>query len=166
MKNNNSIYIPEETGNKIFFDFEEDFIENNIKCIPMIVRFKLDACGIKLKLSEWTRMTIVERDLLIDTACATKLEIKKYYLLVQEIVSKSTGHEAKILFIDNKPAWADIKKVSEEVEEKAKEFGWQIKVEQWKHLSDLQRFALLKLCRPGHENKNFPVAMKEFELVS
>ncbi|MEO6845272.1 MAG: nitrate reductase associated protein [Ginsengibacter sp.] len=166
MKNIDLIYIPEKKSDKIFFDFEEDFIEKNIKCVPMIVRFKLDACDIKLKLSEWTRMTIVERDLLIDTTCATKLESKKYHSMVQEIVSKSTGHEAKILFIDNKPAWADIKKVSDKVNEKAKEFGWQINVLEWKHLSNLQRFALLKLCRPGHENKNFPIAMKEFELVS
>jgi hypothetical protein len=87
-------------------------------------------------------------------------------LLVQEIVSKRTGHEAKLLFIDKNPAWADIKNVSDEVNEKAKEFGWQIGLEQWKQLSSLQRFALLKLCRPGHENKNFPIAMKEFKLVS
>jgi len=166
MKNNDTIFISEKKVNKIFFDFEEDFIEKNIKCIPMIVRFKLDACGIKLKLSEWTRMNIVERDLLINTSCSTKLEIKKYHLLVQEIVSKRTGHEAKLLFIDKNPAWADIKNVSDEVNEKAKEFGWQIGLEQWKHLSSLQRFALLKLCRPGHENKNFSIAMKEFKLVS
>ena len=166
MKNIDSIYIPGKENDKIFFDFEEDFIEKNIKCIPMIVRFKLDACGIKLKLSDWTRMTIVERDLLIDTSCVTKSEIEKYHLLVREIVLKNTGHEAKLLSTDNKPAWADIENVSNEVNEKAREFGWQIKLEKWKHLSNLQRFALLKLCRPGHENKNFPIAMKEFKLIS
>ena len=164
MKSVDSIYISEK-GDKIFFDFEENFIEKNIKCVPMIVRFKLDACGIKLKLSEWTRMTNVERDLLIDTACVTQPEIKKYHSLVQEIVLKNTGHEAKLLFIENKPEWANIKKVSEEVNEKAKEFGWQISVKEWKRLNSLQRFALLKLSRPGHENKNFPIAMKEFKLV-
>lgn len=166
MKSVDSIYISQKKDDTIFFDFEEDFIEKNIKCIPMIVRFKLDACGIKLKLSEWTRMTNVERDLLIDTSCVTKLEIKKYHSLVREIVLKNTGHEAKLLLIDNKPEWANIKKVSEEVNEKAKEFGWQISVKEWMRLSSLQRFALLKLSRPGHENKNFPIAMKEFKLVS
>ena len=38
-----------------YFDFEEDFVEKNIRCIPMIVRFKMDEAGIKLKLSEWSR---------------------------------------------------------------------------------------------------------------
>ena len=45
----------------VYFNFEEDFVENNVRCIPMIVRFKLDACGIKLKLSEWSKMVIEER---------------------------------------------------------------------------------------------------------
>ncbi|NVN38861.1 nitrate reductase associated protein, partial [Komagataeibacter swingsii] len=30
------------------------------------------------------------------------------------------------------------------------------------HLSVLQRFALLKLTRPGHENQNFEPALREF----
>ena len=37
-----------------YFNFEEDFVEKNIRCIPMIVRFKMDKAGIKLKLAEWS----------------------------------------------------------------------------------------------------------------
>jgi len=44
------------------------------------------------------------------------------------------------------------------------EIGSVLHPEQWRELSILQRFALIKLCRPGHENKNFPIAMKEFGL--
>ena len=48
------------TGENIFlgkegFVFEEDFVEENVRCIPMTVRFKMDAAGIKLKLAESTR---------------------------------------------------------------------------------------------------------------
>ena len=38
-----------------YFLFEEDFIEKNVRCIPMIVRYKLDTVGIKLQLSQWSR---------------------------------------------------------------------------------------------------------------
>jgi len=31
-----------------YFKFEEDFIEEDVRCIPMIVRFKMDLAGIKL----------------------------------------------------------------------------------------------------------------------
>ncbi len=33
-----------------YFHFEEEFMENNMRCIPMIIRFKMDMAGIKLKL--------------------------------------------------------------------------------------------------------------------
>jgi hypothetical protein len=46
-----------------------------------------------------------------------------------------------------------------------KESQMSISLAQWKDLNVLQRFALLKLTRPGHENKNFPKAMKEFGLT-
>jgi hypothetical protein len=49
-----------------FFEFESDFAQDSIKCIPMIVRFKLDACGIKLRLSEWSRMSAEERQTLVN----------------------------------------------------------------------------------------------------
>jgi hypothetical protein len=37
--------------------------------------------------------------------------------------------------------------------------------EQWAALSDVQRFALLKLTREGHENKKLPLALQEFGLM-
>ena len=45
------------------------------------------------------------------------------------------------------------------------EFGLIISKQQWKTLTQLQRFALLKLSRPGHESKNFIRAVKEFGLI-
>jgi len=48
---------------------------------------------------------------------------------------------------------------------KLKEFDWIISLRQWRELSNLQRFVLMKLCKPGHENKNFPKAIKEFGLA-
>ncbi|MEM6714613.1 MAG: nitrate reductase associated protein, partial [Cyanobacteria bacterium P01_C01_bin.147] len=37
---------------------------------------------------------------------------------------------------------------------------------QWADLSPLARFALCKLSRPGHENRNFLSALYEFNLKS
>lgn len=36
---------------------------------------------------------------------------------------------------------------------------------QWRDLSDLQRFTLIKLTRAGHDNDNFYPALVEFGLV-
>ena len=148
-----------------YFNFEEDFVERNIRCIPMIVRFKMDAACIKLKLSEWNKFSAEERIELAKKPWSNEEEGKQYNNFLTGLISKYTGKEATGLAIDQYPAWADTDKLPGMLLEKLKEYKWNISSGQWKELSDLQRFALLKLCRPGHENKNFHKAMKEFGLM-
>ena len=147
-----------------YFDFEEDFIEENVRCIPMIVRFKMDAAGIKLKLAEWSKFSRDERIQLAVMPAATTAEAASYNRYLSALVEKYTGTKATALTIDTNPAWANLHEVSEMLAEKAKEFDLVITPEKWQSLTNLQRFTLLKLCRPGHENKNFPKAIKEFGL--
>ena len=147
-----------------YFDFEEDFIEENVRCIPMIVRFKMDVAGIKLKLSEWSKFKRNERIELAIKPCNTKEEAKLYNNYLSALIEKYTNTTATIMEINQHPAWADLESIPELLQEKAKEFNWQITKERWSSLTNLQRFALAKLYRPGHENKNFPKAMKEFGL--
>lgn len=149
-----------------YFLFEEDFIEENVRCIPMIVRFKMDLAGIKLKLAEWSQFSIEERKELALRNCSNKYEIAVYNEYLSLLINKYTRQNATQLPVEENPAWADVSGVPLMIIEKAAEFNWKVSIEQWKGLTDLQRFALLKLCRPGHENKNFPIAMKEFGIVS
>jgi len=148
-----------------YFKFEEDFIEESVRCIPMIVRFKLDACGIKLKLMEWSKMTVTERNNLAEYSCQTKNEVEVYGRYVQQIVRIRVGQEVTDLEIDKNPLWATQTEVPWLFLEKLKESGLSVSLSQWQGLSALQRFALLKLCAPGHENKNFPRALEEFNLT-
>ncbi|MFB2834542.1 nitrate reductase associated protein [Floridanema evergladense] len=147
-----------------FFQFEADFV-NTLRCIPMVVRYKLDTCGIKLKLSHWNHFNLAEREALVDLPCTTASEIKTYQEFLQQLVTKQTGAPASELPIEENPAWMDNKNIPSEVLEKAKEVGVDIAIEQWESLSPVQRFALIKLSRPSHENHNFLPAMKEFKLI-
>lgn len=158
-------FLPVKEGQSYFFQFENDFIENNVRCIPMIVRFKLDACGIKLKLAEWSKFSPAERNILVGLPCVTDEETANYYFVMHSLIFKRTGNNATELNIDFNPPWSNILQINSELKEKAFEFGCEINLIQWSKLNNLQRFALLKLCRSGHENKNFPVAMKEFGLM-
>ena len=148
-----------------YFKFEEDFVEENIRCIPMAVRIKLDACGIKLQLTEWSKFKPGERTQLATQSCGSNDEIASYRKYLEELVLKRTGSTVINLPVDEHPAWAALNSIDAKLQEKAKESGWWISPEQWKCLTNLQRFALLKLCRQGHESSNFPKAMKEFGLV-
>jgi hypothetical protein len=149
-----------------YFLFEEDFIEENVRCIPMIVRFKMDAAGIKLKLGEWARFKSEERIELAIKKCSTEEEVVIYKDYLADLVMTRAKHPATIMEVDTNPEWANLNVVPLSLQEKANEFGWLITVAQWESLTNLQRFALLKLKRPGHENKNFPIAMKEFGLAT
>ncbi len=172
MKETNSIYPhsypafakPLKTE-VVFFDFEEDFVEDNIRCIPMIVRFKLDACGIKLKLFEWSKLKIDERNALAEMPCSAKRDITQYRIYLQQLIIKRTGNAPTDLAAETNPAWANVDGLSTMLTEKLQEFNWYISLVQWRALSNLQRFVLVKLCRPGHENENFPRAFKEFGLA-
>ena len=148
-----------------YFQFEEDFIEENVRCIPMIVRFKMDAAGIKLKLAEWSKFDTTERVELALLPVTTGTETKLYHQFLIELIAKYTGNQATVLNVDPQPEWQNLEQIPAILKEKSAELQLDISVEQWKKLTNIQRFALLKLCRPGHENKNFPKAIAEFGLL-
>jgi hypothetical protein len=147
-----------------FFEFEADFV-NSLRCIPMQVRYKLDTCGIKLKLSDWSKMTQTEREVLVELPCYSETEIQSYQEYLQQLVLERTGTLPAKLPIDPYPAWMDSSTVPASLQEKAQEIGVTFTLQQWAALTSLQRFALIKLSRPGHENKNFPLAIAEFHLL-
>ena len=154
-----------QLGNIEYFDFEEDFMEDGVRCIPMIVRFKLDKAGIKLKLGEWVKFSSEEKIRLALLDCNEEEEIKNYHELAASLVQYYTHKEATELSVDKNPAWNNKTMVPAELLQKAMEAENTISKEQWQSLTMLQRFALLKLCRSSHENKNFPIALKEFGLI-
>jgi len=149
----------------VCFNFEEDFVENNVRCIPMAVRFKLDECGIKLKLCEWNKMIIEERKKLCEFVCVTKEDLYKYRHYLKEVIFNRTGNVATELPVEENPAWTHRNELPLLLVEKLAEFNWYVSLPQWQSLTNLQRFVLMKLSKPGHENKNFPKAVKEFGLV-
>ncbi|WP_035798980.1 nitrate reductase associated protein [Crocosphaera chwakensis] len=146
-----------------FFQFEQEFVES-LHCIPMIVRLKLDTCGVKLKLNHWNQFTSPEKQVLVSMACETPEERKLYRDFLQTLVTQKTGTPAKTLPIDDNPPWLDRNQIPVEIQEKIAEFDKKITLEQWDKLTALQRFALIKLSRPSHENSNFYPALQEFNL--
>ncbi|WP_150107061.1 nitrate reductase associated protein [Halothece sp. PCC 7418] len=148
----------------MFFQFEADFV-NNLRCIPMQVRYKLDTCGVKLKLHHWHQFSQAEREELVNQPCETPDQIQIYKQNLQNLVLQHTDEPAKELELDPHPPWLNPEVVPQQLEEKASDFKVTITLEQWQQLSPLQRFALIKLSRPSHENKNFYPALKEFGII-
>jgi hypothetical protein len=145
----------------VYFTFESDFVDT-LRCIPMIVRYKLDTCDKKLQLAEWSRLSKAEKELLAEMACESSAEINHYRSVLNDLVWNRSKKRIKDLGgVD--PTWDDLSRVPDEVQQKARE--WEcapLTTAQWVSLDLLQRFALVKLSRSGHEGENFPRALKEF----
>jgi hypothetical protein len=147
-----------------FFEFETDYVDS-LRCIPMIVRLKLDTCGVKLKLNHWNSFSQEEKEELVNQTCETNSEILAYKNNLQELVIKKHQTPAGEIAIDPHPPWLDDNTIPEVIETKAAEFKVTISTQQWQKLTPLQRFALLKLSRPSHENSNFYPALQEFKII-
>jgi hypothetical protein len=142
------------------FAFEADFAAS-LRCIPMVVRYRLDRCGVKLKLQHWLALAPGDRQTLVD--CAD--DSPQAYRDRLHVLVAGTGLPlpADLPVPERFPWEADT--LPEEVAIKAQELGVAIQKECWGALTPLPRFALWKLCRPSHENANFVPALREFGLL-
>lgn len=154
----------EKTMEPTFFQFEQDFIQS-MRCIPMVVRYNLDTCGIKLKLEQWLKFSESDRQVLATMPCETTADITAYRQWLTNKIWQATQTPAKDLPIDEHPPWLESHQIPDILTEKVQEEGVSLLLEQWQQLSPLQRFALIKLSRPSHENKNFLPALREFQLL-
>ncbi len=150
----------------MFFEFETEFVDS-LRCIPMVVRYRLDSCGVKLKLNHWHQFSMTQRQDLIDCPFDSPEDVSAYAEKIQAWVTANAGTPAKTLEISENPAWLNASEVPAQVisEFQTKtgcdSFPWLA----WGKLTPLQRFALIKLSQPGHENRNFLSAVKEFGVV-
>jgi hypothetical protein len=152
-----------------FFQFEAEFVDS-LRCIPMQVRYKLDTCGIKLRLQHWHSFSPLQRQTLIDLSCDTADEIKIYRENLRSQVFQNLNTYPNDLPIDANPAWLQLESIPSCVLEQLQELELAIAPpqlqEKWQKLTALQRFALIKLSKSDHENNNFLPALREFGFVT
>jgi hypothetical protein len=145
-----------------YFQFEADFVATQ-RCIPMCVRYKLDMSGVKLKLNEWSKLDPEYRSRLANMPFLTASEVYEFGLFLIGLVVVSSGGAPELMTPPER-VW-DSHTVPPQVAEKASLSGVQISDAAWNKLGWLQRYALLKLSRPGHEGENFAPALREFGLA-
>jgi hypothetical protein len=150
------------------FNFEQDG-RYPLRRIPMIMRFKLDACGVKLPLIAWAQLSREQRERLVDLPCRSDEEKHRYReLIAQMLEAHADNPDAAIEFVpvEASPPWRDTSAVPQQVIDQLTELHLPVPtLAQWHALSDLQRFTVLKLTRAGHKNANLLPALREFGLV-
>lgn len=147
------------------FQFETDFA-GALYCIPMAVRRKLDLCGVKVSLKQWNRFTLEQREHLVARECNAPEEIDAYEREVARLLEVRAGDTPEFLDRDAGAEWKDASVVPQRLIDYSNERDVPPpSLAQWAALTELQRFALFKLTRPGHSNENFIPAMREFGLI-
>ena len=117
------------------FAFEQDFI-CTWRCIPLCVRRKLDLIGLKLKLNHWLALTQEQRQVLVDWPDEDSALVAFRDHLRRCTATMPDG------------VAADLREVA-------------ITADRWAALSELDRYALCKLVRPGHDHHNLQAAFSE-----
>ena len=148
-----------------FFQFEAEFVAS-LRCIPMQVRYKLDTCGVKLKLQHWFSFSISQRQHLIELPCIADDEIKIYRDTLRSLVFQQFNTYPNDLPIAENPVWMQIESIPISILQHAQELNVKIAPSQWQSLNPLQRFALFKLSTSNHENNNFLPALQEFGIFA
>jgi hypothetical protein len=141
------------------FAFEQDFI-GSWRCIPLCVRRKLDLAGVKLKLSHWLSLSQQQRQELVDWGDSPeRLQQMRDHLRIR------TATMADGVVKDLPPAvhepWQQVDQLPEELLDAAHRRGVALTPDAWMTLRELDRFALCKLARPGHDHHNLEAAFSE-----
>ena len=141
------------------FTFEQDFI-GNWRCIPLCVRRKLDLCGVKLKLNHWLQLSQDQRQVLVDWPDAAD-SLEQFRQHLRDCTRTMADGRAMDLPPVSGASWQKLVELPAAVQEAATARGVLLTLEQWEQLSELDRFALCKLARPGHDHHNLEAAFSE-----
>jgi len=146
------------------FHFEADF-SADLRCIPMAVRRKLDLAGVKLKLVHWHGLEASERQQLLEWSDDPASVISLRHWLLARSADLPDG-PAKPLEPAQNTDWQQREQLPLVVEQACTQLALALRAGIWGELDELERFALVKLSHPGHEHRNLPRALEEFQALS
>ena len=141
------------------FQFEQDFI-GNWRCIPLCVRRKLDLIGLKLKLNHWLALSQQQRQELVDYGDddVSLSMLRRHLQLCTRSMRDGT---AKDLPPAQREPWQRSDALPDLVHRAADSRGVDLSLRRWIEMTELERFALCKLARPGHDHHNLDAAFSE-----
>ena len=141
------------------FAFEQDFV-GSWRCIPLCVRRKLDLSGVKLKLSHWLALTQAQRQELVDWSDRPDA-LDRFREHLRAVTKEMADGVVKDLPPATTSPWQQTHDLPSLVRDAAESRGVQLTSANWAQITELDRFALYKLVRPGHDHHNLEAAFSE-----
>jgi hypothetical protein len=141
---------------------------DNLRFIPLAVRFNLDRFGMRISLDQWQMLPHDDRVLLARFPIEDEAGLEKNFDLALEEMLKTHANAApEKVEPDIDPVWAHADAVPETVIRQSSLCGLSApSLSKWAELERFQRYALAKLSRNTDKvNHDFLPAMREFGLA-
>jgi hypothetical protein len=149
------------------FEFEVESSEN-LRFIPLVVRFNLDRFGLRITLDQWQMLPYDDRVLLARFPVEADREIEPNFDRALDEMMRTHANAGPEKFTpDAEPVWAHADAVPETVIRQSSLAGVSApSLSGWGALDPFRRYALAKLARRTDQlNHDFLPAMREFGLT-
>jgi hypothetical protein len=137
--------------------FERD-IDPDLRHIPMLVRMKLDLCGVRIELKSWQALSDADRALLIEQQADTRREVADYITSLQRLCGQYALHSMSAEGLNARKAWLTARPVPPPVSAMLARVGSDL---DWSALGTFERYVLTHLAR-GDAFEKFSSAVVEF----
>ena len=135
----------------------------DLSLIPLSIRYKLDRAEIKLHLSQWQKISIDDRQRLLETPCGTATELTTYRALLLELIERYFSEPPTSHPLTSDEPWANSSCWPQVVVEQSEKQSTALPpVGRWQALSEIDRHALFVLGRSKHAHEEFIAAMTLF----
>ena len=135
----------------------------DLSLIPLSIRYKLDRAEIKLHLTQWQKISLDDRQRLLDTPCGTATEITGYRTLLLKLIERYFSAPPTSHPLTSDEPWADSSRWPQVVIEQSEKQSTALPpVGRWQALNEMDRHALFVLGRSKHAHEEFIAAMTLF----
>lgn len=143
------------------FKFEGE-IPEELDCVPMAVRRKLDRVGIKLGLDDWKEMGRGERLALCHLPTNLEEECETMRVFIREAVQRRGAAEPRTLSEAERRSAEPPEAAPETLVERAQALGFALGEAEWDKFDSDQRYALMKLGAGESASHDLAAALTEF----
>ena len=143
------------------FKFEDE-IHQNLSCVPMHARRKLDRAGVKISLGQWQALGRGERLAICHLPAESEDECDALRMFIEEAVRNRGAGEAKPLSDEARRAADPPPTPPSRLIDNARAEGVALNQVEWDRLDPDERYALLKLGGGAERSHNLGAALREF----
>jgi hypothetical protein len=142
------------------FKFEEE-VHQNLACVPMAVRRKLDRVGVKVSLEQWQALAQYERLAICHLPTGSDEENDVLRTFLAETVRARAGAATKAVSDEVKVSAEPPGAPPQRLVENAQTVGVTLSQTVWEGLDPDERYALIKLGGGAKRSHNFATALRE-----